>query len=343
MIAEKTLRWFAAVVICSLLLAAGCAPTEEPRITEVKPGKPLPAGAEVVTLALKFTPGDSTAYKVMTEGKKSLEFEGSYAKETSLKGGQTRMKVEMTFTQQIQSVDAGGGAVAKITIDELKYFDKGRDGILVDFDSSRETDKRNPLAKLIGQSYTIKITPASQVAQVIDAARARAAVRGRTLAAQRASALVKSDVIKQRHTIAALPAADKNRLGAGDEWSSIRNFSFGMMGAKSYERIYMLKEVKETGGRKIAVVEMNAIPTSEMADELYKEQAANEFLEMFDNFETYTGELKLNLTSGKVEKYVEKLESEWVMIDPLAREGDVKEPAALTMSASRLYSLERID
>jgi hypothetical protein len=346
MITEKIFRWLAAGVICSLLLAAGCAPTEEPRIAEVKPLEPLPApaGAKVATLALKFTPQEATTYKMIAEGGKSLEFEGNLAKETTVKGGSTATNVEMTFTQQIQSVDDKGNAVAKITIKGLKYFDKSKDGILIDFDSSRKRDRNNPLAKLIGQSYTIEITPAGRVAKVIEVNRARAVVRGRTLSASRASILLESDVIKQRHTISALPVTDKNRLRTGDDWSSIRAFSFGMMGTKSYERIYILKEIKDTHGHKVAIVEMNAIPTTEMVEQLYKEQPASAFSKMFDNpVDDYTGRLKLDLTGGKVEKYFEKLRCEWIMIDPLAREGDVKEPAVLKMGATRLRSLEKID
>ncbi|MHC4545574.1 MAG: hypothetical protein ACYSYL_13820, partial [Planctomycetota bacterium] len=60
--------------------------------------------------------------------------------------------------------------------------------------------------------------------------------------------------------------------------------------------------------------------------------------------ETYTGELKVDLTAGKVQKCLEMLESEWIAVEPMAgQKDDVKEPAVLTMTAMRLYSLEKID
>ena len=375
-------RSFAAAAIC-LLLLAGCAPpVEEPVVTEVKPEKPVitkvepeeqipevpakqavaapaeepvmpevepekevpkPPEGEAITLELKFTPQDSTTYKVITEGQRSVQFEGDLAKDTALKGGQTGNKVEMVFTQQIQSVDDKGNAVAKITIKGLKYLAKVKDDTVLDFDSSREENQNNPLAKLIGQSYTIEITPAGQVAAVIDVKEAQAAVRGSTSAHKRALALLESEAIKERHTISTLAVADKSQLHAGDTWSSIKDFSFGLMGARSYEKIYTLKEVKDIDGRQVAIVEMNAIPTSETAEQLHKEQQTSDFSNMFDSTQGYTGQLKLDLTNSKVEKYLEKLQLEWIIVDPSAEQKGDTEPDTLKMAATRLYSLEKID
>jgi len=342
MTSKKIFSWLAAAVICSLI-PAGCAPRPEgPGITGVEPGE-LPG--EVVTLALKFTPQDSTTYRVITEEKRSVKFEGDLAKEPTLKGGQTGNRAEMTFTRQIESIDDKGKAVAKITIKGVKYLAKVKDNTVLDFDSSRAGDQNKPLAKLIGQSYTIGITPAGQVTEVIDVEQAQAAVSGGTLGATTASALLRPDAIKQRHTILALAAADKNQLRTGDNWSSIKNFSFGLMGAKSYEKIYTLKEVKDIDGRRIAIVEMNAIPTSAAAEQLNQEEAVNALSQIFGSGETYTytGQLKLDLTEGKVEKYLEELQLEWLMMDPSAKQTGDKEPDALKMTAIRLHSLEKID
>ena len=114
------------------------------------------------------------------------------------------------------------------------------------------------------------------------------------------------------------------------------------MGSKSYERIYTLKGLEADNDRQIAVVEMDAIPTAETAQQLHEQQAAYEFLKMFDNTETYAGQLMLDLTAGKVEKCLEKLQSEWVIVDPWADQ-DEKEPAVMKMSAIRLYRLEKIN
>jgi len=247
----------------------------------------------------------------------------------------------MTFTQLIQSVDDKGNAVAEITIKALKCLVKVRDNVTLDFDSSREKDQNNPLAKLIGQSYTMEMSPAGQVTKVIDLSKAKAAVKGSSSAHKTASALLSADATKQRHSIPAMPSADKNQLRPGDSWSTVRTFDFQMMGFKSYERVYKLKEIKDTDNRQIAVVEMDAMPSAEMAEELHKEQATGPFSKMFDNTETYTGKLSLDLTSGKVEECLEKLATEWVAVDP--NPNDDQEPAALKMAALRFYHIKKLD
>ena len=313
----------------------------EPKETikpEVKPEKQGPA----VQLALKFAADDLTTYKVITEVEKSVKWEGPLPdKNFAFKGGATGNRVEMTFAQRIQSVNDKGNAVAQITVKGLKYSGKVKDNVVLDFDSSREKDVNNPLCKLIGQSYTIEISPAGQVLRVIEVSPAQAAVEGSSSANKTALALLATDVIKERHTIPGLPVADKNQLRTGDNWSSIKAFSFDMMGAKSYEKLYTLKEIKEVNNRQIAVAEMKAIPSSEMAEELHKEQATGVFTKMFDNTEAYSGQLKLDLTAGRIEEYFEKLQTEWIMVDPKPEPN--KEPAALKMAATRLYSIEKID
>lgn len=381
MISDKIRSLVASVVICSLLVITGCAPVSEeavvpklepkvvepkvtkpkviepkvaepkvvepkvvqPKVVEPKVVEPNAPPAETVTLALKFTPQDSTTYKLITEAQRSVRFEGSLTNEKNLKGGETGSRTEMIFTQQIQSVDDKGNAIARITIKELKYSAKVRDNTIVDFDSSKEKDPNNPLLKLIGQSYTIEITPAGQVLKVVDASEAQAAVKGGTSAHKTASIQLSPNVIKERHSISALPVRDKSRLSAGANWNRIKTFAFGLMGAQSYRRVYTLKEIKEQDNRKLAVIEMNAIPTSEMAEQLHQQKAMGDFSKMFDNTETYTGELTLDLATGKVERYFEKLESEWVAVEPSIGEASDKEPAVLRMKTSRLHSLEKID
>jgi len=299
--------------------------------------------AYATALALKFTPQDSTTYRLITERERSVEVEGALLEDETIRGGRTGSKVEITFTQQIQSIDEKGNAVAKITINQIKHLAKEKDVTKVDFDSSREKDRRNPLAKLIGQSYTIRISPAGKVVRVIDVRQAKNAVRGRSEAHKTASALIEPDAIEKRHTILTLPPAGRNKVRPGDNWSSIKTFSYGLMGAETYERIYTLKEIDDTDGRCVATIEMNAIPSSEMAGQLYKEQPTSAFSKMFDSNQTYTGRLKLDLTAGKVEECFEKLRTEWVVVDPTIKQGDDTKPAMLKMGVTRLYSLKRID
>ncbi|MHC4605040.1 MAG: hypothetical protein ACYS6W_17120, partial [Planctomycetota bacterium] len=282
---DKIFKWLAAAVICSLFLTVGCTPLAEETVKtegelekqtskavvettkpDVKITKPV---SEVVktpaaTLALKFTPQDSTTYRLTTEAQRRIELEGPLpdTDKTAFRGGQTGTKIEMTFTQKIQKVDDNGSAHAKITIEELKYLSIIRDSPVLDFDSSREKDKNSPMAGLIGRSYTVEIAPTGKVTEVIDVGQPQAAFKGGSLADKTALTLLKKDAIKKRHGILVLPDAGKNQLPTGGKWSSIKTFSFGMMGSKSYNKIYTLKEINDTDGRRIINVEMNAIPTS---------------------------------------------------------------------------------
>lgn len=364
---RKFFRCLAVIVICSMLLTAGCIPEaketakpkikpaeEKPKVTvkEVEPDKEKPKvevkelepdkDKPAVELALKFETGDSTTYKSTMEAQRSIKWEGPLPKEGAFKGGQTSSRIEITFAQKIQSVDEKGNAVAEITIQGLKFLSIIKDNPAIDFDSSRAKDQNHFLAKLIGQSYTIEITPAGQVSKVIDVSKAQAAIRAASTD-KTALALLSPDTIKERHTISAMPVKDKNRLRTGDNFNDIKTFAFGLMGSKSYERSYTLKEVKETAGRRIAVVDMNATPTTEMAEKLHKQKTVSSFSKMFDNTETFTGRLMLDVTTGKVENYFEKLQSEWIAVEPMAGQKDEKEPAVLKMTAVRLFRFEKTD
>ncbi len=319
MLSGKICGFVVNVVVCILFLTAGCTQT--------------------TNLALKFTPEDSTTYKVTMESQRSIEWMGPLPeKPSSFTGGRTGNNIETTFTQQILSTDDKGNASAEITINSLKFLREIRDKVTLDFDSSREKDANSPLGKLIGQSYTIEITPDGQVSRLIDAGDARAAVLGKSSANQTAIHLLSEDIVKLRHTIPALPPVEMDKLQAGDNWRNTNNFSFGMMGSKSYERIYTLQEIKGIGNHQTAVVRMEAYPSVEAAKDM---QGTNPLSNMYDNIETYTGTLRLDLSDGKVAEYSEKLQTEWVIADPNPKAGEV--PSALKMKATRLYSIEKID
>jgi hypothetical protein len=331
---------FAASFMLFLLLSVvGCTkPAEKPVQAKVKSEEQTSA----VKMALKFKVGDSTTYRVISETDKSVEWEGTDSnKPKEFTGGHTGNKTEMTFTQQIQSINDKGNAVARITIKQLKYVTTIKNNVVTDFDSSSGKDKDNPLSKLIGQSYTIKMTPSGKVSRIIDANEALAAAAGAPADDKIAAGLLSLKAITQRHTIPTLPDADKNQLRMGDTWSSIEDFSFDMMGTKSYEKIYTLKEIKDVDNRRLAIAQMQAVPSAENARKLQEEQPASFFANFADNTETYTGELKLDLTDGKIEECNEKLAVEWVIVNPKPKENEP--PAALKMGAVRSFSIEKVD
>jgi hypothetical protein len=353
-----------AVVAVLLLILSGCAgPAEEPAPDkiDVKQETPAPEATpavepeqtprpqekpkeskQAVQLALQFAPQETTTYKTATQVERSVLWEGSAKdKPSAFKGGTTGNSAQMTYTQHIKSVDGKGNATAEITIKDLAYVAKVRDDVTIDFDSSRAKDQNHPLANLIGQSYTIEMSPSGRVLQVMDATGARAAVPRDSAHHKIASNLLSDDIIKQRHTILALPDANDNQVPPGETWSDIESFSFDMMGAKAYEKVYTLKEVKEQDNQQIAVVALDAVPSSQMETELHKEQATNPFTKMFDTKENYAGQLQLDLTTGQVQEYAEKLTIEWLIVDPQAKQD--QEPAALKMATLRSHSIEKIE
>lgn len=336
---SKILIFTANIFLCILLLMAGCT---KPPVKSAQTKVESEEQKQTVKLALKFVPNDSTTYKVTTDADNSLTWESPDAnKPRGFTGGHTGRKSEITFAQQIQGIDDKGNAVAKITIKQLKYLQTVKNEITMDFDSSRQQDQQNPLSKLIGLSYTIEMTASGKVLKIIDANDARAAIKGASTADKMAASFLSDEAIMERHKIPALPETDKNQLRTGEDWSIIKSFSFTMMGTKTYEKIYTLKEVDDVDNHRIAVAQMQAVPSAERAKELNEEQTATFFANMSDNTERYTGELKLDLTNGKVEEYREKLNTEWLIVDPNPKEGEL--PAALKMGAVRSYSIEKID
>lgn len=340
--------------ICVLLMTAGCAgPSRKTATTKIEPvqqespeteqseGTPVQRESPV-KLALKFTPQETTTYRLARENDRSVEWEGPKEdRPKGFTGGHSGNRMEMTFTQTIYSVDDEGNAIAEIGIKSLKYVTRVKNNITLDFDSSREEDKGNPLGKLIGQSYTIELTPSGDVSKVVNAGEARGAVQGTTSGHKIAANLLSEEAIKERHAISALPDANEHPLRVGESWSRIRSFSFDLMGVKSYEKIYTLEEVRDINNHRIAVAHMNAVPSAAEAKELHKEQATSAFSQMFDNTERLTGELRVDLTDGNVVECREEMLIEWFIVNP--NPNDNERPAALRMTAARLASIERMD
>jgi hypothetical protein len=345
---HKLLYFIVSGIVCLYVLASGCSQIKD-KTTKIDHEPPPEkksihaVPAQPVMLALKFTPQDLIIYRVITEAQKSVTWQGPLAeKPSAFKGGQTNTKVEMTFSQQVQSVDDEGNAVEEITIKDLTYLVQVANNVVLDFDSSKVKEPNSPLMNLIGQSYTIEISPSGEVLRIIDKHQAQAKIKGKSREHNAASQLLADEVIKQRHTVVALTALkDKNRLSPGDKWNEIETLSFDMMGSKTYDKIYTLKKVKDINDHLVAVAEMNAIPSTELAEDVKQNQQTNIFSKMFDNVETYTGRLKFDLTACNVQQFQEKLETEWIIADPNPKQGE--EPSVIRMKAVRFYSMERVD
>lgn len=354
------------VVLCGLTLVQGCgsvgdenAPqaSAEPVVGTPSEAVAPPVGAAVaveaaqaeesgavVKLALTFVPGRTTTYKVTTETEKRVKWEGNMTKKpAAFKAGRTGYHVEMTFDQQVGRLDDNGHAAVKVTIKALKYSGQVHGQTVLDFDSAKSLDKDSPMAALIGQSYRLQMTPRGQVIAVIDVGPAREAVEGVTAAHRTAAKLLSEKAIRQRHEVAALTALESDTVRPAAHWSKAAAFSFAMLGAKVYERVYTLQGVEGAGDTQEAVVVMKAIPSAAGAGAEHQGQAVNPLVGMFDTTDSYEGQLRFDLKAGQVGEYFERLETEWVIADPAAIQTGDANPAVLRMGATESFKLERVD
>ncbi|MBN1974412.1 MAG: hypothetical protein JW787_12285 [Sedimentisphaerales bacterium] len=291
-----------------------------------------------VKLALKHTSGQSESYRLQTVSQRKVSIEGLKPENADiLQGGQTTDKIEILFDKQIQSTDSKGNAVEKITIKELKYFAEVRDKAVLDFNSTKDKNPNNALAALIGQSYTIEVTPSGKVAKIIDVNNARTAIKSIPSNNEPAARLLSDKTIERHHSIP-LPDANNNELKINDTWSKVTSFDFGLMGQKAYERTYKLSKTEKSDTGIYAVIDMSAIPSVAGIKESEGRRPAA--LPMTDIRQTYTGQMKIDITNGTLLKYQENLKSEWLIVPP--NSGQSGPPSVLNMTAIQSYDIEKI-
>ncbi|MEN6383870.1 MAG: hypothetical protein ABFD79_01595 [Phycisphaerales bacterium] len=290
---------------------------------------------------MKLVPADKsvTTYKVVTGQSKDYQFIQPSINKT--KERHTGGDIVMVFTQQIESVDAQGNAVANITIKQLKQTSTDSQGKEIGFDSESEKDKTSPLMQLIGASYKIKFSPKGSV-EVVDASAARAAVKGGA-DEKIAARLLSDEEIARRHQVMAFQDA-KGTYKKGDTWSSVVASPAGMLRSISFEKTYTLTDVKEENGNTIATIEMNAVPSSKKVEGTAPDAGGmGMFAQMFDEKDNYTGKMIVNLTTGQIKSYDETLKAEWVAAESSEEQKSDKGPDQLTMGFTYKYSIERVD
>ncbi len=282
-----------------------------------------------VKLALIKVPGQTETYSLNIFIQRKVSVEGP-ARENAMNfgGGQTSNNIEMVFESLVQSVNPEGNAIEQITIKELKYKSVVRDEVQIDYDSSKDKNPDNALFALIGQSYTIEVTPSGQVAKIVDISNALKGLESAPSNKVAATGLLSESSIKSRHSIP-LPDANDNKVKTDKTWSSEVSFNFDRMGSSSFEKTYKLDKIIKDGGNLTALISMNAIPS-----------AGSSTPPMADVRPTYTGSMELNITKGTLIKYQENLVNEWVMVFP---DSDSQEsPSVINMTAARLHDIEKI-
>jgi hypothetical protein len=346
--------------ICCSVFIWGCEQKAQSGPAETKPlaqapaqakaPAPMPAPAPAKTpaqspaqmkIALRPAVGDLATYKITTQARRTTKWQGPVPDKAVFDENFNEERVEMVLTQRVKSVDPNGTAVALVTIDGVKCLFSNKSTASVDFDSSRRSDANNPIMKLIGQTYLIEFSPSNNISAVDDLPPPMLTMKDGTASGQAGISILFPEAIMERHGTMQLPKSGQEMLRPGDKWSRIKTFAFGKMGLKSYEKICTLKEVRDADGRKIAVIGMNAIPASEVEPKYRSQQAEIDVPKTFDTNDSYTGGGEFDLKTGRIENYHEDLEANWVVALP-AKQGDTSEPVVLKMSASRVYSIERI-
>ena len=305
-------------VVLSIL--AGCIPA-----TEVK---------------LNLAERTETVYKVALQSSKDYAFVQPSINKT--KERHTVSRIEMVFAQKIESVDQEGNATADITIKEFKYLSEDPQGKALDFNSTAEGSSSDPLFALVGQSYKIKITPNGKV-EIVDAKAARESVKG-GFAQKFAERLLSDEDIAKRHQVLALMDASQALYKKGDKWSTVTAAPSGMLRQRSFEKVYTLTDIKEQKDGKIAVIDMNAVPSSKRAENMQEDEVkANFFANNFEEKDSYNGKMVLNLTTGEIDSYQETLKAEWFVAESPEKQKSDKGPDQLTIGFSSLYSIEKVN
>jgi hypothetical protein len=288
-------------------------------------------------LSLKFAPNESTAYKATTEVIKDFRFEQPSA--DKLRQEQTKTRIEMSFTQKINGVDPEGTATATITIEELKVDIINKNEPTFTFNSQDEKDKTAPLAKLLGQSYTIELTPTGQVT-VLDAKAALSSVPS-SYEKKLVKSILNDKAIAQRHQVPALPQEKASGFSVESTWNQIVPSPPGLLAPKSYEKIYTLSDIDND----IVTIQMVANESGEPVKDGGGQAAGGMgmFAKMFDNEDDYTGTLKLNIATGKVLLSQETLVSSY-LAEEIPKDADpAKGPDVLTMRFTNRVQLEKLN
>jgi len=318
------------------------ATTEKPTPQAADPVAEPDAAEPPVNLVLGFSHGRAATYRVTTEAHKSVEWIGSEsAKPTGYVDGRSGNFVEIMFEQRVREVRDNGNAVLEIRIEALKYRGTIQSRTVLDFDSDKPDDSESPLAVLVGKSYRLEMSPRGKVVDLLDMESVREAVEAGSQVYSVAVKLFSDEVVRDRHEIPPLSALSDERVRPGQSWSDQKSFAFGEMGLKSFERVYTLTQVEQDDGR-AAVVQMKAIPSAAMAEELHKRQVSGPLSGLFDSIDKYEGRLVFDLDGERIREYMEDMQTEWIIADPAMMQDTTAQPRGLKMGAGRLHRLELV-
>ncbi|MFI4911745.1 MAG: hypothetical protein ACIAQZ_08780 [Sedimentisphaeraceae bacterium JB056] len=292
-------------------------------------------GCQQADFAPVYNVGDVDSYKVTRETVKEVSFEQPSLNKSKL--DTTKSVVEMTFDQKVDNVNEDGSVVLDITIKGIKLYSKGQKGVNNDFDSTRDADKKDALNKLIGKSYKIKMDVDGK-ATVADVSGIKSSATSRE-----AKALISSDAIEMRHSIIPMPEEGPAVIAKNKSWMTLGATPKGALQPKAFEKEYKVESIKDTAEGSVADVKMTAIETNKTVEGFDASSGGlGVMANIFDSTSNYTGDMKYNITTGKLVSYSENLTTEHVAAEEPKGGDPSKGPDVLTMRFISKYSIESV-
>lgn len=292
-------------------------------------------------VSLQFTPNTTASYEVTTEVTKDFRFEQPTV--DKLREEQTQTLIRMGFTQTVTDVDSQGVATCDVRIDSLAITMTNKNEERLVFDSTNEAHRTNPLMKLIGQHYTVQMSPDGKVVGFDSEAAKKAVTTG--VEGQVAKRLLEEVGIRERHEIPAIWDIVGLTVASKKTWKQVVPSPPGALEPKSYEKVYTLKGIETKNGHSVAVIEMKAMESAEPAPGQTQSAASGMgfFAKMFDSQDDYTGKLLLDLSSGEVLEYNETLVSTYLAKDTPANAPPAAEPDTLTMRFTHRIAMKKLN
>jgi hypothetical protein len=287
---------------------------------------------------MNYAVNKTVSYESTTKTVKDVEFD-----QPSLKKGtkdQTSSVVTIKFDQAIAEVGQDGTATADVTITGIQCKMVNRNQARYEFDSASEKNKADLMNKLVGQSYRISLSPDGAV-KVLDAAKARAVKIGGE--GQKLAQTIVSDIaIIERHQLP-LPSTDKNITLSPKGWTQVAPSPPGGLAPKMFNKVYTVEQISKDNTATVTMAAKENLTEKPTEDPKASGNNLGFLSKLFDNNDSYTGKLVVNLSSGIVNSYEETFVSSYTAQDKPSNASADTPPDTLIMRLTYSLNLRKID
>jgi len=301
--------------------------------------------SDKITFSIEFEPGTKTRYRVSTETVTTMESLENAIKNNASTAPLPKVSKssEVIFTQEILGPvsENTNTVIALVTIEHVGYnlTSPGQPELL--FDSQKFTDQNSPFAKLIGQTYTIEISPLGYVFGIFNLRPARQAVRGPTPAHTAALDLVSPSAIFSRHGFFSLPGPDVGSLSVGGRWRGVQQLTLitsetdiYRLGTHRFDKIYQLEGLEQLQMDTVGAVVFVGSPRSRRTSD-------GRFIEVPFLSCSYVGGGEFNFDMGRIESYSEQLKVRMPL--PETKSLHTENPEDRIVIATRFFRVQRLD